>query len=75
MNEKQESKPYVYARYINIIIERFQDGLIYEDKLQQLLETLIKWEGKFKKLGVKKKEVVMSLLWSLDEEGESLRDL
>lgn len=57
-----ETEPYIYEKYIKLIIERFENGLIYEDKLQQFLETIVKWESKLKKLSENKKKVVMNLL-------------
>lgn len=61
INESEE-QTYIYAYYINLIIYRYECDLIQGDKVQQFLETLGRWEGKFKRLSVGKKKMVMSLL-------------
>jgi len=43
---------YVFNKYINKIINRYEEELIEAEKIQQYLETLERWENKFKKLSL-----------------------
>jgi len=43
---------YVFNKYITKIINRYEEELIEAEKIQQYLETLERWENKFKKLSL-----------------------
>jgi len=43
---------YVFNKYITKIINRYENELIEAEKVQQYLETLERWENKFKKLSM-----------------------
>ena len=46
---------YVYNKYINHILYKHECGLIEDDKISQLLNTLEIWEARFKKLSLVEK--------------------
>lgn len=58
-------KQYVFHKYIVKVIDRYDDGLISDEELEQHLRTLNRWEGVFKKLPIAKRK---KLLLEMSEE-------
>lgn len=59
MNNEQT---FYYHKYIDTIIDKFEEELISGEKVQQFLNTLQLWENRFKRLSLAKKEVTLIVL-------------
>lgn len=62
MRDLEASDVYVYHRYINKIIERYEEGYIHPEKIQRLLETIGRWEERFRKMSVAKQKATLPFI-------------
>ena len=62
MTEIKDKPMYIYDKYINMVLNKHAEGLIYSEELVQYLDTLTLWETKARKMTANKQEVLLRAL-------------